>query len=115
LVIAIEALIEKSNETCEACGNKKWEITGKFRMLINKLIPSTPDSSRIINCLYRIRSSIAHGDKMFTADIEPWKQFPNPKSDDEGKMFRFAYVLVGVALYNWLWMDLPKLDVAKNH
>jgi len=66
-------------EKCSACGQPKFEITKKFKAFLKQYVPRIeedfPDEFKAI---YRMRSDLAHGLDLLTADLEYWNYFGTP-------------------------------------
>ena len=73
-VQAIEILtVKPSKEPCPACGlNKGDGPTKQVKKIIEKYCSGMAVDKGILDDMYRVRSSLAHGDYLFQLDESPW-------------------------------------------
>ncbi len=103
LVNAIEALLpEPAPPTpCEVCErDTNPGPTAQFREFLDKLLPKGSVSPAAKSEFYRIRSKLAHGDRLFYEDMIGLGF--NVTSINEDNRLRHLSKIVQIAIYNWL-------------
>ncbi|MFA7286564.1 MAG: hypothetical protein WC052_02820 [Patescibacteria group bacterium] len=97
------ALTDKSIEKCEICGEPKYRIGKSFKDFLEKY--SNEEYSKLSkeekSYIYNIRSTMLHGERVFTRDFEPMGFLGYQKSY-ESAFHRTISSLVFGALINWL-------------
>lgn len=103
LVSAIEALIDKTSEVCETCHQPKFSITKRFKDFLEEYVPDVKRRfPKEVRTLYRVRSNLAHGVDLLSADIESWNLFSDARQRREYVMQQNAHEIASTALVNWL-------------
>jgi hypothetical protein len=103
LISAVEALFPAPAlaAPCPSCGhNTNPGPTAQFQELLELLLPGSSISPKLKNELYRIRSKLAHGDRLFYQDQIGFGF--HPTSNNEMNRLRHLTNVVQVAIYNWL-------------
>lgn len=97
------ALTEKSIEKCEICGEPKYRLGKSFKEFLEKY--SNEEYSKLSkeekSYIYKIRSTMLHGEEVFARDLEPMRFLGyqiNYEDDFHGKISRLVYK----AVINWL-------------
>ena len=102
-VSAIEALIDKKSEPCEACGQPKFGVTKKFAGFLEEYVPNIRTRfPQELKQIYRVRSSLAHGADLLLADLESWNFLWEPKQAWQNVVERNTHEIVACALLNWV-------------
>lgn len=103
LVIALETLLETGPRvTCELCGQDKYASTRRFREFLRRYLPGIDAHPKVRDRLYKVRSELVHGGRMFEQDLRPWRGGISPVGDSEMLLLGMARRLVRLAMYNWL-------------
>ena len=103
VVSAIEALLEKSSESCKACGQHKFEITKKFRAFLKEYVPGIEEAfPEEFKAIYKMRSDLAHGSALLVADLEYWNYFGTPLQQWQDEFQRNTFYITATALRNWV-------------
>lgn len=102
LVSAIEALLdEPSSEKCPSCRSTiGGGSTAQFREFLRQHLPGDGATDAARNELYRLRSKIAHGDRLFYSDRFGFGFHPERNSEDA--KLRNLTQSARVVVYNWL-------------
>jgi hypothetical protein len=104
LVSAIEALLQKTHETCKECGQSKFEITKKFKTFLKQHVSGIEDNfPEEYKAIYTTRSGLAHGGDLLVADLEPWNYFGTPLQQWQDDFQRNTGHIVATALRNWVF------------
>jgi hypothetical protein len=97
------ALTDKSIEKCEICDEPKYKLGKNFKGFLEKY--SNEEYSKLSkeekSYIYNIRSTVLHGEKVFTRDLEPMGFLGYEKSYEDA-FHRAVSALVFKALINWL-------------
>jgi hypothetical protein len=102
VVSAIEALLEKSQETCKVCGHSKHEITKRFKAFLKQHVPRVESQfPEEFKAIYKTRSTLAHGDDLLVADLEHWNYFGTPLQQWQDDFQRNTHYITATALRNW--------------
>lgn len=76
--------------------------TSAFRAFVDQYAPATSDVMRKRHqSLYRIRSQISHGTRLFVSDLEV-RGMPNPQRWHEEQLLDHATAVCRAAIINWL-------------
>lgn len=103
VVSAIEALLDKTSESCKECGQPRFEITKKFRALLKEFVPGIEELfPQEFKAIYKMRSDVAHGSALLVADLEYWNYFGAPLQQWQDEFQRNTFHITATALRNWV-------------
>ncbi|MEU9213400.1 hypothetical protein AB0D27_37205 [Streptomyces sp. NPDC048415] len=97
---AYTAVVQSMEVLVDAPGSES--TTSAFRAFVDQYAPATSDVMRKMHrSLYKIRSQISHGTRLFVSDLEV-RGMPNPQRWHEEQLLDHATVVCRTAIINWL-------------
>jgi hypothetical protein len=106
-VQAIETMVDRPAAAvpCPACNRDMGPgPTRLFREFVERYCSDSGVDEKVVNELYRVRSSLAHGHYLFQLDEAPWSfnmgSMAARLSEDE--IYRSALIVAKIGLRNWL-------------
>jgi hypothetical protein len=98
------ALTDNSIEKCEICNEPKYRIGKTFKEFLETYANEEYSqlSKEEKSYIYNIRSTMLHGEKVFTIDLEPMGLLGYQKSYEDA-FHRTISDLVFKAVINWLF------------
>jgi len=103
VVSAVEALLDKKSEACPACRQPKYGVIKKFKAFLEQHVPDVKTRfPEELDEIYKVRSALAHGAKLLSADLEYWNFFGAWKQQQEDAAQRNTHDIVAAALRSWI-------------
>lgn len=92
-----------TGDKCATCGEPRFDITVHFKEFMEKFIPELNEFPEERDIIYRVRSSLSHGNTLLLADGAPGGMFlMNKKAWDEDSRHRNLFLIVKTVIVRWV-------------